>query len=64
MILDIRHPSLGDIKNVGFGVKLWGTPASVRMAPPDLGQHNDEVLECIGFTESDISQLKRSGGLG
>ena len=40
MELDIKHPSLGDIKNVGFGVKLSGTPASVRMPPPDLGWHN------------------------
>ena len=64
MELDIKHPSLGDIKNVGFGVKLSGTPASVRMPPPDLGQHNNEVLESIGFTESDITDLKRNGGLG
>ena len=64
MMIDIKHPSLGKIKNVGFGVKLSGTPASVRMPPPDLGQHNDEVLESVGFTKSDIARLKRSGGLG
>ena len=64
MMLDIKHPSLGDIKNVGFGVKLSGTPASVRMPPPDLGQHNQEVLESMGFKESDIVRLKQTGGLG
>ena len=64
MMIDIKHPSLGKIKNVGFGVKLSGTPASVRMPPPDLGQHNDEVLESVGFTKPDIARLKRSGGLG
>lgn len=64
MELDIKHPSLGDIKNVGFGVKLSETPASVRMPPPDLGQHNNEVLESIGFTESDIARLQQGGGLG
>jgi len=64
MMLDIKHPSLGDIKNVGFGVKLSGTPASVRMPPPDLGQHNQEVLESMGFKESDIAKLKQTGGLG
>ena len=64
MMLDIKHPSLGDIKNVGFGVKLSGTPASVRMPPPDLGQHNQEVLESMGFKESDIARLKQTGGLG
>ena len=64
MMLDIKHPSLGDIKNVGFGVKFSGTPASVRMPPPDLGQHNQEVLESMGFKESDIARLKQTGGLG
>ena len=64
MELDISHPRLGNIKNVGFAAKLLGTPASVRMPPPDLGQHNKEVLLSAGFTEHDINRFEKSGGLG
>jgi crotonobetainyl-CoA:carnitine CoA-transferase CaiB-like acyl-CoA transferase len=32
-----------------------------RSAPPELGQHTDEVLTAAGFTQSEIDEL-RSGG--
>lgn len=44
MCMEIDHPNEGKVKNIGFPVKLLGTPQQVRRHPPLLGEHNDEIL--------------------
>jgi formyl-CoA transferase len=44
MAMDIDHPIEGKVKNIGFPVKMLGTPQQVRRHPPLLGEHNDEIL--------------------
>ena len=34
------------------------TPASIRRAAPELGQHTEEVLLEYGFSREEISELK------
>ena len=64
MEMDIEHPSLGPIKNVGPAVKLSITPATLRRPPPDLGQHTDQVLSELGFSEREITSIRESGAAG
>ena len=40
----IEHPKLGRFKIVNQAVKLSRTPASVKTATPDVGEHTDEIL--------------------
>jgi formyl-CoA transferase/CoA:oxalate CoA-transferase len=42
--LSIAHPTLGDVSVTGFPSKLSATAASLRLPPPLLGQHTEEVL--------------------
>src|SRR4029434_94237 len=44
MLIEIEHPMAGTIRMAGIPVKFSATPASVRLPPPLLGQHTDEVL--------------------
>ncbi|MBM4299849.1 MAG: CoA transferase, partial [Deltaproteobacteria bacterium] len=44
MLVEVEHPTAGSVKLAGIPVKFSATPASVRLAPPLLGEHNDEVL--------------------
>ena len=44
MCMEIEHPNEGTVKNIGFPVKLLGTPPTVRRHPPLLGEHNDEIF--------------------
>ncbi|PTB22730.1 CoA transferase [Trinickia symbiotica] len=44
MCMEIDHPVEGKVKNIGFPVKMLGTPQQVRRHPPRLGEHNDEIL--------------------
>jgi glutaryl-CoA transferase len=58
MVQAVAHPTLGEIRLPGIPFKLDGTPASVRSAPPLLGQHTDEVLAWLGFDETAIRGLR------
>src|SRR5262249_55905169 len=57
MVIEMDHPQ-GKIKVVGTPIKLGETPASVRHAPPPLGQHNDEILASLGYNGDQIAQLR------
>lgn len=50
MCIEVDHPIEGKVKNIGFPVKMLGTPQQVRRHPPLLGEHNDEILAEIGWT--------------
>ena len=50
MRMEIDHPIEGTVPNIGFAVKLSGTPQQVRRHPPLLGEHNAEVLAELGIS--------------
>jgi formyl-CoA transferase len=49
MVMEIDHPVEGRVRNIGFPVKLHGTPQAVRRHPPLLGEHRDEILRELGL---------------
>lgn len=57
MFIEIDHPTEGTIRQVNFPGKLSNTPATMRLAPPALGQHNEEILRTLGLTKQEIVQL-------
>lgn len=62
--VDIEHPELGKIKNLGAPFKLPASPGGPSQAAPLLGQHNNEVYgDILGLSTEDIDQLKTDGAL-
>ena len=62
MLIEVEHPTAGSVRMAGLPVKFSGTPASVRLAPPLLGQHNQEVLRSwLQMEDRDIADLKGKG---
>ena len=53
MKMTVAHPVEGAVPNIGFPVKLMGTPQQVRRPPPLLGEHNDEIFAELGIAESE-----------
>ena len=58
MIATLMHPTVGATRVIGAPIKLSDTPASVRTAPPVLGEHTDRVLAEFGYSTAEIAKLR------
>jgi crotonobetainyl-CoA:carnitine CoA-transferase CaiB-like acyl-CoA transferase len=62
MVQEIEHPTAGRVKLVGIPVKFTATPGEIRLPPPLLGQHTEELLTgLLGLTASEIAALRTDG---
>ena len=59
MAVPVRHPVLGDIELVGQPFVLSRTPSEIRNATPECGEHTDEVMRELGYSDRQISDLRR-----
>ncbi len=57
-IVEIDHPVAGKHKVIAAPIEMSETPPTIRRPAPLLGQHNDEVLREIGYSDAEIAQLK------
>ena len=64
MVIELDHPKLGKVKQVGILPKLSDTPGQVRRFAPVHGEHTDEVLGGLGFSAEDIGRLRKDGTVG
>lgn len=61
MVIEIEHPSVGKVKQVGIPIKLSETPGKVRSLSPLFGEHTEEVLSGLGYTKSQLEHLRQTG---
>ena len=61
MILELTHPKAGITKVPGTPIKFSRTPSEVKDAAPLLGQHTNEILKSIGYSDSQINKFKQAG---
>jgi succinate---hydroxymethylglutarate CoA-transferase len=60
MIADMVHPAIGPIKVPGIPIKLSDTPGTVRMPPPLLGQHQEEIFANYPGAPAQTPERQRS----
>jgi crotonobetainyl-CoA:carnitine CoA-transferase CaiB-like acyl-CoA transferase len=60
MVETVEHPTIGPVRVTGVPYKLAATPGSIRMAPPLLGQHTDEVLAWLGYDADESIALRQA----
>lgn len=61
MVKEVDHPTCGPIKLVNTPVKFSESTPGIRSPPPTLGQHTSEVLQQLGYTDSEVEELKAQG---
>jgi crotonobetainyl-CoA:carnitine CoA-transferase CaiB-like acyl-CoA transferase len=53
------HPRAGPMVTPSIPVRFSKTPARIQSPPPTLGEHTNEVLSGLGFTEREIAHISR-----
>jgi crotonobetainyl-CoA:carnitine CoA-transferase CaiB-like acyl-CoA transferase len=64
MVVEVEHPTVGTVRQVGIAPKFSETPGSVRSTAPLPGQHTNEVLRSLGYDEGRIGKFRESGAIG
>ena len=63
LIAEVDHPTAGRVRAPGIPVRMDRTPPSVRRHPPLLGEHTEEVLREVGFSDLEIAALRKAGAV-
>jgi crotonobetainyl-CoA:carnitine CoA-transferase CaiB-like acyl-CoA transferase len=58
---EVDHPRLGPVSQVGLPYKLSATPASIRSAPPLIGEHAEEILAELGYDTAAVQAFRAAG---
>ncbi len=62
MRLEVAHATEGNLPILGSPLAIPTTPAEVRLAPPTLGQHTEDILgELLGYDQAAIAALRQAG---
>ena len=61
MFIEIDHPTIGRMKVNGSPIKLMDMMPRINCPAPTLGQHNEEILEGLGYTAEQIADFKERG---
>jgi crotonobetainyl-CoA:carnitine CoA-transferase CaiB-like acyl-CoA transferase len=63
MIVELDTPEGRKVKQVGISVKLSETPGSIRSLAPTLGQHTEEVIHGLGYSDEQIEKWRADGSV-
>jgi crotonobetainyl-CoA:carnitine CoA-transferase CaiB-like acyl-CoA transferase len=61
MVVTTEHPIIGSLRSTAPPYEFYGTPLSVNLPPPSLGQHTIEVLRQLHFGDTEIEELIKTG---
>jgi formyl-CoA transferase len=64
MVTEVPHPTIGTLRLAGVPIKYSETPGTIRLHPPLLGEHTDEILsEILQYTQGDVEALRAQGAV-
>jgi formyl-CoA transferase len=58
-VVEVDHPTRGKYLSVGNPIKLSDSPSEVERSPL-LGEHTEQVLKQLGYTETQIAELREA----
>ena len=61
---EVDYPGVGRAQMIDAPVRLSGRPGEVGARAPGLGEHTEQVLNELGYSEERIGELERGGVVG
>jgi len=60
-IITFEHPKAGTVRVLAHPVRYDGASPPLRILPPELGEHTEEILAEVGYDEETVETLKAEG---
>ncbi|MBO8172071.1 MAG: CoA transferase [Bacillaceae bacterium] len=60
MLVNMAHPTAETVRMVGSPIKMSRTPVEMRRHPPLYGEHTADILQELGYSGSDVEQMKHN----
>ena len=60
LLFHLQHPRFGDIPQLGLPWQASAAPPATRLPPPELGQHNAEIYQRLGYSLEDIEHFHKA----
>jgi crotonobetainyl-CoA:carnitine CoA-transferase CaiB-like acyl-CoA transferase len=61
LLTTVDYPGIGEVRVVGVPARFSRTPGTIRIGPPTVGQHTDEILGSLGYSLGEIGRLRSEG---
>jgi crotonobetainyl-CoA:carnitine CoA-transferase CaiB-like acyl-CoA transferase len=63
MVVEQQHPRFGTLRLPNLPFRFSDCDTTIRQVAPDLGQHNAQVAEKLGFTATQVASMQAEGVL-
>jgi crotonobetainyl-CoA:carnitine CoA-transferase CaiB-like acyl-CoA transferase len=61
MATKMHSPHVGEAEVVASGINISGFSKAIRLHTPDAGEHGDEILKSVGYTDAELDDMRRKG---
>jgi len=61
MATKMVSPYIGEKEVVASAINISGFSKAIRAYTPDAGEHNDDILKSVGYTDEDLAGMRKKG---